>query len=284
MTPGVSGSPAYEVFALRYASHYGRSSADNFLGEDPLHGSEMPLDFFVWLIRGNGRTVLVDTGFTPETAVRRRRHYHTHPVDLLARLGVAPEDVSDVIVTHLHYDHAGNISAFPGARIHLQTAEMQFCTGPDMRHQLLRKNYEPADVGTAVQSLYEGRLHFADGEKEIAPGISVHLCGGHTRGLQFVTVATARGELLLASDAVHYYENFRRNIPYPSFADLGEYLDGYSRIAARTSALDRVIPGHDPLVLTAFPPSPASPDIAMVHSAPVAELAFGASRAGAANV
>lgn len=284
MTPGVSDSPVYEVFALRYASHYGRTSADNFLGEDPLHGSEMPLDFFVWLIRGQGRTVLVDTGFTPETAVRRGRHYHSHPVDLLGRLGVTASDISDVIVTHMHYDHAGNLSEFPGAQIHMQTAEMQYCTGHSMRHPQLRKNYESADVTTAVQSLYEGRLNFVDGEAEIAPGISVHLCGGHTRGLQFVTVATARGEVILASDAVHYYENIRRHLPFPSFVDFAEYLDGYTRIEARAKDLDRIIPGHDPSVLTAFPLSPFSPDIAMVHANPVTRLAFEDSRAGAANV
>ncbi|MGW7535870.1 N-acyl homoserine lactonase family protein [Amycolatopsis sp. NPDC054798] len=284
MTPRISDSPVYEVFALRYASHYGRSSADNFLGEDPLHVPEMPLDFFVWLIRGQGRTVLVDTGFTPETAVRRRRHYHSRPLDLLGRLGVAAEDVSDLIVTHLHYDHAGNISQFPAARVHLQTAEMRYCTGHSMRHPQLRKVYEVGDVADAVQTLYEGRLNFVDGDAEIAPGISVHLCGGHTKGLQFVTVATERGEIVLASDAVHYYENIRRNIPYPSFLDISDYLDGFERITERAQDLDHIIPGHDPLVLTAFPRSPLSPDIAMVHSSPIAPLAFEDSRAGAANV
>ncbi|WP_406638759.1 N-acyl homoserine lactonase family protein [Amycolatopsis sp. WGS_07] len=251
---------------------------------DPFHEADMPLDFFVWLIRGQGRTVLVDTGFTAETAVRRERHYHSHPLDLLGRLGVTANDVSDVIVTHMHYDHAGNISAFPGAQVHMQTAEMRFCTGPSMRHQQLRKTYEADDVAAAVQSLYEGRLNFVEGDQEIAPSISVHLCGGHTKGLQFVTVATARGEIILASDAVHYYENLRRGIPFQSFVDLEEYLDAYERIAARAKSLDHIIPGHDPLVRTAFPSSPLSPDIAMVHTAPVASLAFEDSRADAANV
>ncbi|MEV6906199.1 N-acyl homoserine lactonase family protein [Amycolatopsis sp. NPDC051071] len=284
MTPNASDSPVYEVFALRYASHYGRRSADNFLGEDPLHMPEMPLDFFVWLIRGQGRTVLVDTGFTPETAVRRGRHYHSHPVDLLGRLGVNANDINDVIVTHMHYDHAGNLAEFPGARIHMQTTEMQYCTGHSMRHPQLRKNYEAVDVAAAVQSLYEGRLHFVDGDAEIAPGISVHLCGGHTKGLQFVTVATARGEIILASDALHYYENIRRNIPFPSFVDLGEYLDGLARIAARAKDLDRIIPGHDPLALTAFPLSQFSSDIAMVHANPVTRLSFEDSPADTADV
>jgi glyoxylase-like metal-dependent hydrolase (beta-lactamase superfamily II) len=274
MTASVSNPPAYEVFALRYASHYGRKSAESFLGEDPFHASDMPLDFFVWLIRGHGRVVLVDTGFAPETAVRRGRHYHAHPVDLLGALGVAAGDVTDVIVTHMHYDHAGNLPAFPDALIHMQEAEMHYCTGRCMCHAVLRKPYEAADVAAAVHGLYEGRLRFADRDQEIAPGISVHLCGGHTAGLQFVTVNTARGEIVLASDAVHYYENIRRRHPFPIFLDLAVYLDVFERIAERATDLDRIIPGHDPIVLSAFPHFRSSPHIVEVHSNPIISLNF----------
>lgn len=274
MTASVSNPPAYEVFALRYASHYDRKSTENFLDEDPFHASDMPLDFFVWLIRGHGRVVLVDTGFTPETAVRRRRHYHAHPLDLLERLGVAANDITDVIVTHMHYDHAGNISAFPRALIRMQEAEMHYCTGRRMCHALLRKRYEAVDIAAAVHSLHQGRLRFADGDQEIAPGISVHLCGGHTAGLQFVTVTTARGEIILASDAAHYYENIRQRRPVPILVDLAGTLDGFERIAGRAADLDRIIPGHDPLVLSAFSRFRSSPHIVEVHSSPITPLAF----------
>lgn len=280
MAASVSNPPTYEVFALRYASHHDRKSTENFLGEDPFHASDMPLDFFVWLIRGHGRVVLVDTGCTPETAARRRRHYHAHPLDLLARVDVAANDVSDVIVTHMHYDHAGNLSAFPGALIHMQEAEMRYCTGRRMCHALLRKPYEAADVAAAVHSLYQGRMRFADGDREIAPGISVHLCGGHTAGLQFVTVNTVRGEIILASDAAHYYENIRQRRPVPILFDLAGTLDGFERIAERAANLDRIIPGHDPLVLSAFPHFRSNPHIVMVHSNPIAPLVFRDSREG----
>lgn len=274
MTASVSKTPTYEVFALRYASHYDRKSTENFLGEDPFHASDMPLDFFVWLIRGQGRVVLVDTGCKPETAVRRRRHYHAHPLDLLGHLGVAANDITDVIVTHMHYDHAGNLSAFPGALIHMQEAEMRYCTGRCMCHALLRKPYEAADVAAAVHSLYQGRMRFADGDREIAPGISVHLCGGHTAGLQFVTVTTARGEIILASDAAHYYENIRQRRPVPILYDLAKTLDGFERIVERAGDLDRIIPGHDPLVLSAFPRFRSHPHIVTVHAKPINPLTF----------
>lgn len=273
-TASAADPPVYEVFALQYASHYGRKSTENFLGEDPFHASDMPLDFFVWLIRGHGRAVLVDTGFTPETAIRRGRHYHAHPLDLLERLDVARNDISDVIVTHMHYDHAGNLSAFPDALIHIQEAEMHYCTGRCMCHPILRKPYDAADVAAAVHSLHQGRMRFADGDREIAPGISVHLCGGHTKGLQFVTVNTARGEVVLASDAVHYYENIRQRRPFPIFVDLAVYLDGFERIVERAADLDRIIPGHDPFVLSAFPHFRSHPHIVEVHSNPITPLTF----------
>jgi len=280
MTASVSSPPAYEVFALRYASHYGRKSTENFLGEDPFHASDMALDFFVWLIRGHGRVVLVDTGFTPETAVRRGRYYHAHPLDLLECLGVAAKDITDVIVTHMHYDHAGNLSAFPGALIHMQEAEMNYCTGRCMCHPLLRMHYHAEDVAAAVHGLYQGRMRFADGDQEIAPSISVHLCGGHTAGLQYVTVNTARGEIVLASDAVHYYENIRQRRPFPNFVDAAVYLDGFESIAERAAELDRIVPGHDPLVLSAFPHFRSNLNIAEVHSNPIAPLTFQASVEG----
>jgi len=274
MTAHLSNSITYEVFALRYASHYGRKSTENFLGDDPFHASDMPLDFYVWLIRGNGRVVLVDTGFTPETAVRRSRHYHSHPLDLLRCLGHGANDITDVIVTHMHYDHAGNLSEFPGASFHMQEAEMQFCTGRCMCHALLRKPYEAADIAAAVHSLHQGRLFFANGDFEIAPGISGHLCGGHTAGLQFVTVRTERGEIVLTSDAAHYYENIQRKHPFPIVANVPAMLDGLNSIAARSDKLDRIIPGHDPLVLSSFPHFHANPHIATVHLNPTTPLVF----------
>jgi glyoxylase-like metal-dependent hydrolase (beta-lactamase superfamily II) len=274
MTASVSSPPTYEVFALQYASHHDRKSTENFLGEDPFHASDMPLDFFVWLIRGHEHVVLVDTGFTPETAVRRGRHYHAHPLDLLECLGVVAKDITDVLVTHMHYDHAGNLSAFPGALIHMQEAEMHYCTGRHMCHPLLRKPYQAEDIAAAVHGLHQGRVRFADGDQEIAPGISVHLCGGHTPGLQYVTVNTARGEIVLASDAVHYYENIRQRRPFPILVDLAVYLDGFERIAERATDLARIIPGHDPLVLSAFPPFRSHPNIVEVHSNPITPLTF----------
>ena len=105
----------------------------------------MPLDFYVWVIRNPARTLLVDTGFSADMAVRRGRRYLASPVDLLKQIGIAAESVEDIVVTHMHYDHAGNIAAFPKARLHLQEKEMAYCTGRCMCHAAMRS---PSRLGT----------------------------------------------------------------------------------------------------------------------------------------
>src|ERR1044072_7375561 len=119
---------AYEIYALRYAT-MARTPQMNFLAPDPHETSAQDLDYFVWLIRGHGRTILVDTGFNADEAAVRGRKLTLNPVDALGGFGVKAEDIRDVIVTHLHYDHAGNLDRFPNAPFHLQDREMSYATG-----------------------------------------------------------------------------------------------------------------------------------------------------------
>src|SRR6476660_10123547 len=107
---------ASEIYALRYATMSPRTPNMNFLAPDPHDSAAQDLDYFVWLIRGNGRDILVDTGFNAEEAKARARKLTLNPVDALANFGVSADSIKDVIVTHLHYDHAGNLDRFPGAR------------------------------------------------------------------------------------------------------------------------------------------------------------------------
>src|SRR5579864_4992046 len=119
--------PEYQVYALRYATRAARRS-EHFVGGDP-HDADMPMDYFSWVVKGAGRTIIVDTGFTAAMAARRVRTYLRCPVDSLAMLGIDPRSVEDVVLTHLHYDHVGNFERFPSARFHLQERELQFATG-----------------------------------------------------------------------------------------------------------------------------------------------------------
>ncbi|MEX0409568.1 N-acyl homoserine lactonase family protein [Aquibium sp. LZ166] len=242
---------SYEIFAIRYG-HLARRSTENFIGGD-IHDVEMPLDYFVWVIRGEEGSYVVDTGFSDETAKKRSRHIVTPVRQGLAAAGVDPDSVRDVILTHLHYDHAGNTPLFPNATYHVQEREMAFCTGAHMCTHDHAHHYEAHDVGQMVRSLFEGRVAFHSGDSELAPGISLHHVGGHTDGLQVVRVRTARGWVVLASDATHFFANLETGRPFPAVFDLEAMQRGFRRLRSLTSSDDHVIPGHDPEVLKRYP-------------------------------
>lgn len=244
-------SDTYEIYAIKYGRH-DRPASANYLGGDP-HDGPQPLDYFVWAVVGKQRTFVVDTGFDEKMASRRERHVSKPIGEGLKAIGVAPDSVKDVIVSHLHYDHSGNYDLFPNAHYHLQDCEMAYATGRCMCHAELRKPFEADDVIAMVRKVFENRVHFHEGDDEIAPGISVHKIGGHSRGLQAVRVQTERGPVMLASDATHLYEHFEKGRVFPLTYNVGEVLEGYATLKRLAGSLDRVIPGHDPMVLDRYP-------------------------------
>jgi len=259
----------YEIHAVRYAANEERRREENFLGGDP-HDGPMPMDYFVWVIRGEAGTFVFDTGFD-EAMARRRGRRITRPVGAgLKALGVEPDGVRDVVLSHMHYDHAGNHDLFPNARYHLQDEEMRYCTGRCMCHAHLRHPFEKADVTAMVGRVFEGRARFHEGSSELAPGLSVHLVGGHSRGLQVVRARTRRGWVVLASDASHYYENFERRRPFPIAESVSAMLEGYDAMDRLSDSRAHIVPGHDPMVLRRYPPSrPGLEDVVRLDADPV---------------
>lgn len=247
----MSEMPKYEVYAVKYA-HHQRRARENFLGGDA-HDGPMPLDYFVWLIRGAGRDIVVDTGFSAAMAEKRGRNHIRCPADGLRLLGVDAAKVEDVVITHLHYDHAGNLDLFPDARLHIQDREVNYATGRYMCQECFRGAYEVEDVVSMVRRVYAGRVCFHEGDAEIAPGVSVHLIGGHTMGIQSVRVMTQRGWLVLASDASHFYANMEQVRPFPIVWSVADMVDGYAKLRALAASSEHIIPGHDPLVLARYP-------------------------------
>lgn len=263
--------PTYEVLALRFArTEPHRPRRENFITGMDIHEGPMPLDYYIWVIRGNGRVVVVDTGFGEAAARERGRELIHDPVSLLARAGVDAASVADVVLTHLHYDHAGSLGAFPSATFHLQDEEMRYATGRPMCHACLRAPFALRDVLDAVGLVHAGRVRFHDGDVELFPGISLHRVGGHTGGLQVVRVATERGPLVLASDAFHFNENRRRRAPFPLVYHVGEMLEGFRRCEELALGDEtRLVAGHDPDVRERWPELlPGFPDIVRLDLPP----------------
>ena len=167
----------YELFAIRYATRDAQRS-EHFIGGDP-HDGPMPMDYFMWLARGGGRTFVIDTGFNAEVSKKRKRTFLRCPVETLSAFDIDAPAVEDVILTHLHYDHAGNFDRFPNARFHLQERELAYATGRFMRYPRLSHSFEVEDVCGIVRLNYARRVLFYDGDAELAPGLTIHAAGGH---------------------------------------------------------------------------------------------------------
>lgn len=248
----MSTSSIYEVFAVRYATKAERFRVDNFIITDA-HDTPMPIDFYLWVIRNHDRTIVVDTGFDHTEAERRGRTITRLPREGLSLLGVDASTVENVIVSHLHYDHAGTLDDFPKAKFHIQDQELNFATGRHMCEPTFRDFYSVHHVTRLVECVYQDRVVFHEGDELIAPGIMVHHLGGHTMGMQCVSVETKRGRIVLAVDAAHFYENMEKPSPFPLVFSVADMLRGFRTMGAIAASPAHIIPGHDPLVLKRYP-------------------------------
>jgi glyoxylase-like metal-dependent hydrolase (beta-lactamase superfamily II) len=239
-------NPSYRIYAVRYA-HRACTSSEAFHGDH--HASPMTMDYFVWAVTDGTRTVVVDLGFTEPVGTRRGRQFLRCPSRGLAELGIDTARVEHVVLTHFHYDHVGNYALFPRARFYVQDSEMAFYTGRDASYPVFRRSVEVDDICALVRLNYEGRLVFVDGAREVLPGIAVHKVGGHTAGMQVVSVAHAKGQAVVASDASHYYRNFEARIPFNTLHDLPGMYRALDRLRELADSEALILPGHDPLVL-----------------------------------
>lgn len=259
----------WEVHAVKYADRNARTRNDSFMFDDR-HDVAHPMDYFIWVLRRGDKVILVDTGYDSAEADARGRPIRLDPREALRPLGISPEAVETVIVTHLHYDHAGGLHLFPAATLHIQAAEMAYATGPCMCHDTLRMPFTAGHICETVKRLYSGKVVFHDGDAEISDGVTVHRIGGHSRGLQAVRVRTSAGWLVLASDAAHFYENFQRRQPFPIVVDLQDMLDGFVTLERLATRPELIVPGHDPIVMQAFPQDKAS-HIVRLDGGPIAK-------------
>lgn len=259
MSQDIVDLPTYRIYGIRHAVNPGRTRGQNFILESR-PDETLPLDFYSWVLVGEDRTIVVDTGMDAEKAAK---HGHTpllSPVEALAMLGIEAKTVRTVILTHAHYDHLGHLDAFPHAHFHMQAEEMAYVTGPWMEKPWFRRAYEPDEIARLVNLLHSGRLELHGRDHQIAEGVTVHWVGGHCAGQEIVRVRTARGRVVLASDALHYYEEYERGIPFAVAFNLSDMIAAHDRIRALADSSDHVVPAHDPRIVEIYPA--AGPELA----------------------
>jgi glyoxylase-like metal-dependent hydrolase (beta-lactamase superfamily II) len=259
--------PQYEVYAVRYATIPDFSVAGLVAGAD--RSRKMDIAMMVWLVRGGGRNILVDSGFYREQFFKQ---WHVtdfvKPSEAIERLGLKADDITDVIITHMHWDHADGMDLFPKARIWLQKDELQYYAGEAWQSRGTHGGIDPEDVLAAVKLNTQGRVGLVNGDgQEIIPGITCYTGGKHTYASQFVGVNTAAGIVVLASDNMYLYENLEKHVPIAATLDAASNLRAQDRMKQLAANPQLIIPGHDPAVLKNFPnPVPGVAKIAPTSS------------------
>lgn len=243
---------SYEIYAVRYAGPLESSGAFIFWLRDWAH--RVQRNYYVWGLRNAAHTVVVDTGVAPDADSSRNLPGYVRVDRALGRLGVTAEEVEHVILTHLHFDHAGGINLFPAATFHVQHAEYDFWMhDPVARRPPLRQLADADALAQLAERQDAGRVHLLDGEAEVLPGIRCVPAPGHTPGLQVVAVRTARGQAVVASDCGHFFRSFAEEWPSCLIADLPAWLRSFPTVKQLAAAPELVFPGHDPRLTSEYP-------------------------------
>lgn len=245
--------PTYQIYALRYATLPDFPVSELVAGADPAR--KLDIAMMIWLVRGNGHNILVDSGFYHD---RFFQDWHvkefTRPSETLSWVGLKPEDITDVIITHMHWDHADGMDLFPNARIWIQKDELAYYAGEAWKSKETHDGIDEEDVLTLVKLNTHGRVGLVNGDaQQIIPGVTCYIGGKHTYQSQYVGVETAAGTVVLASDNMYLYENLEKHVPIAATLDAASNLRAQDRMKQIAARPDLIIPGHDPAVFTKFP-------------------------------
>lgn len=254
--PAALPLPEYEIYACKYGGPVVRKVAMVLWNNS--WDVDGPINYYVWAIRAkNGETIVVDTGCSPAEGVTRKVPEFVNPVEVLGRLGVTGDNVTKVVVTHMHWDHVGNIEAylkaFPKAKFYLQQREFDFCVNnPVASRKPIAILFDPLASKVVGGMKGSERLVLVQGDYRLAPGVDLSLAPGHTLGLQVVRVNTAKGPAVVGSDCAHVFRGYREDIPSCFIMDMPAWIDSFDRVKAK-APIDLIFPGHDVLMADGYP-------------------------------
>lgn len=252
---GADDARQYDVFAVRFGVLPQYAISNLVAGADQDKKLDLPL--MVWVLKGaGGRVVMVDSGFHAERFVTswKVRDFVT-PAAAVARLGIRPQQVTDIILSHIHWDHADGADLFPNATVWIQRDEYAYYTGDAWQQGRKGAGADAEVMSKLVARNLAGRLRFVEGDaQEILPGITCYTGGRHTHASQYVVAATAKGPVVLASDNVYLYLNLTSHAPIAQTLDAASNLRAQDRMRALSEKSQVIVPGHDPEVFTRFKP------------------------------
>ena len=244
--------PVYEVYAIRYATLSQFRVSGLVAGADT--SRRLDIAMMVWLLKGSdGRMVLVDAGFPPRDELMRRWRPvdYVSPNDAVAKAGVRADQITDIVVSHIHWDHFAGAELFPNARVWIQREEIEHHV--DSAGRVLDGAISRADAEMLHRLRSAGRLQAVNGDaQEILPGITVYTGGKHTFQSQYAGVRTTEGTVVLASDNLYLYENLDARVPIAATLDRASNLAAQSRMVSIASDRRLIVPGHDPAVFDRF--------------------------------
>lgn len=243
----------YEIYAINYATLKSFPLGGLVEGED--RNQRIDIGMYVFLIKGGGHNILFDCGFyRPQFMRQWKPANYEIPSSAIERAGVKADDISDVIISHIHWDHADGFDLFPNARIWIQKEELEYYAGEAWSGGKKRTAADPDDIVGLVKMNTEGRLTLVNGDaQQILPGITAYIGGKHTYQSQFIGVATAAGTVVLASDNVYMYLNLEKHRPIAQSLDKESNLRAQDRMRSIASNVNLIIPGHDLAVMKKFP-------------------------------
>jgi len=246
-------TPTYTVEAIRYGTVKDYPVADLVAGADKSRRSDLAMVF--WLIQGGGHNILVDAGFyRPQFFRDWKVSGFQKPSDALRNAGLQPGEVTDIVISHMHWDHVDGIDVFPKARIWIQRDEYVYYTGEAWQQPDATGGIDPGDVETIVKANIAGHVSFVNGDaQEILPGITCYIGGKHTYQSQYVSVHAKDGTVILASDNVYLYENLDKHVPIAATLDSASNLAAQDRMRKLATKPEFIVPGHDPAIFTRFP-------------------------------